>query len=81
MGKAGDKIKAEIARRGLTVTGAAKVLQIGRQALSIKLAVKLQKYFGMNAKKLLVMQLNEELAAMEKSSKRSHSASSLRPRQ
>jgi antitoxin HigA-1 len=80
MGRAGDNIKAEIARRGLTVTGAAKILQIGRQGLSyvvnsnaglsIELAVKLQKHFGMNAKKLLLMQLNEELATMEQGFKR-----------
>lgn len=80
MGRAGDNIKAEIARRGLTVTGAAKILQIGRQGLScvvnsnaglsIELAAKLQKHFGMNAKKLLLMQLNEELATMEQGFKR-----------
>jgi plasmid maintenance system antidote protein VapI len=38
--------------------------------LSIELAVKLQKHFGMNAKKLLLMQLNEELATMEQGFKR-----------
>lgn len=68
-----EKIKAEIERRELSVTSAAPILGItrpslsivvnGRGALSIELALRLESEFGMDARKLLVAQLDEDIAA------------------
>lgn len=68
-----QKIKAEIEKRGLSVTDAAPMLGIvrpslsivlnGRGALSIALALRLETEFGMDARKLLVAQLDEDIAA------------------
>lgn len=68
-----QKIKAEIEKRGLTVTDAAPKLSLSRPALSnvangnaslsIELALRLESEFGMDARKLLVAQLDEDIAA------------------
>ncbi len=68
-----EKIKAEIEKRKLSVTDAAPILGItrpslsvvvnGRGALSIELALSLESEFGMDARKLLVAQLDEDIAA------------------
>lgn len=69
-------IKAEIERRGLSVTEAAEQLQItrpslsnvinGRRALSISLALQLERAFGMNALRLLTRQLFDEVLAVRR---------------
>lgn len=65
-----DEIRSEINKRNLSVTDAARLLGIGRPAfsnvingnasLSIALALALQSKFEMNAKQLLIAQLNEQ---------------------
>lgn len=68
-----EAIKAQLRKRRLSVTAAAERLGIGRPALShvingnaelsVSLALKLERAFGMNARRLLNHQLAEQIRA------------------
>jgi plasmid maintenance system antidote protein VapI len=75
-----EKLKLLITvKEGLSVTDAAKKLEIGRPALSnvlngnaslsIDLALKIENVFGLDARELLIKQVNEGLALSRKAAK------------
>lgn len=79
----GDFVRTEVlAPLGLSVTAAARVLDVSRVALSnltngkadlsAEMAIRLQKAFGLNAGTLLRMQAAYDLAEAEKRSSRIH---------
>jgi addiction module HigA family antidote len=67
-----EKLYAVIEQNGLTVTDAAERLEItrpslsnvvnGNAALSIELALRVEREFGLDARKLLIAQLDEVIA-------------------
>jgi addiction module HigA family antidote len=74
-----EKIRAEIEKRGLSVTDAAPLLGLtrpslsnvinGNASLSVHLALRLEDRFGMNARKLLMGQLDQDIKAARQESK------------
>lgn len=67
-----EVLRDELAARGLSVTEAARRLQIvrpafsqvinGRASLSVALALRVEQAFGLNARELLIAQLDNEIA-------------------
>lgn len=71
MPRVSDRLRTVITERGLTVTEAAAQLNIGRPALSNvlrgvaalspRLAIRVERAFNLNARELLITQLDEVL--------------------
>jgi addiction module HigA family antidote len=73
--KVSERLQALLVEQGLSVTDAAKRLEIsrpslshvinGNAALSVRLALKIEREFGLNARKLLIAQLDAEIVRVQ----------------